>query len=366
MSIVFVGDWLPSRPVDARAVLGSDCAVGNLECVISSLSNRTEKAHSLVLDDSAYELVKNSGFAALSLANNHVNDAGLAAFDAMVDELNTFDAIQFFGTMKQPFAELVHGGLRCAVVGCLEKCRARGNNLFPEESVGGLIRQIRADYDRIVVTPHWGKESEYADQPSPQQIRRAESWIEAGADGVVGHHSHTIHGIRHRSDKPIYFSLGNFEFLHPASMAHPAARYGLQVDWCPESHEWQHRFLTCRDGAARAASSEESELLEGHLANLSASVRDVGGLSGYLRWARRVGPIYIPKSMASWRTRLRKSFASSFPRFCVWSLLPTTWIMALGNWLRDGQYLDQRQQIFARLGEVNTHTFSPVPQGQEN
>ena len=37
--------------------------------------------------------------------------------------------------------------------------------------------------------------------------------IDAGADIVVGHHSHVLQGIEFYKDKPILYSIGNFIFL---------------------------------------------------------------------------------------------------------------------------------------------------------
>jgi len=37
--------------------------------------------------------------------------------------------------------------------------------------------------------------------------------VDAGADAVVGHHTHIISGFEKYKDKPIFYSLGNFVLI---------------------------------------------------------------------------------------------------------------------------------------------------------
>ena len=45
----------------------------------------------------------------------------------------------------------------------------------------------------------------------PQQLE-AHALIDAGADAIVGHHTHTLQTIEKYREKPIYYSIGNFIF----------------------------------------------------------------------------------------------------------------------------------------------------------
>ena len=130
-----------------------------------------------------------------------------------------------------PYAEITLSSKRIAIIGCLEPCRSRGSRLFREENVAGLIRKIRGDFDFIFVTPHWGKEGEYAFHPSPWQRRLAQDWIAKGADGIFGHHSHTIHGYEEIQGKPVFYSLGNFLFKHEEGSKYPLTTLGLAVTY---------------------------------------------------------------------------------------------------------------------------------------
>jgi poly-gamma-glutamate capsule biosynthesis protein CapA/YwtB (metallophosphatase superfamily) len=59
------------------------------------------------------------------------------------------------------------------------------------------------------VDMHWG--SEYQDV-QPWQKTAAREFINAGADPVVGQHSHMLNGIELYKGKYIVYSLGNFAF----------------------------------------------------------------------------------------------------------------------------------------------------------
>jgi poly-gamma-glutamate synthesis protein (capsule biosynthesis protein) len=57
---------------------------------------------------------------------------------------------------------------------------------------------------------HWGAELDYA--PNDNQQLLGKIAIDAGADLVVGHHSHRINPIEEYNGKYIVYSLGNFCF----------------------------------------------------------------------------------------------------------------------------------------------------------
>lgn len=76
-----------------------------------------------------------------------------------------------------------------------------------------LIESIRAAKeacDYVVVYVHWGVEK--AEFPEAYQRELGKSYIDAGADVVIGSHPHVLQGIEFYRDKPIVYSLGNFVF----------------------------------------------------------------------------------------------------------------------------------------------------------
>lgn len=367
--LVFVGDWMPSRPICMRTLFKNAVAIGNLECVITNTQHVAEKAHRVVLGEQAIEIVRNSGFAALNLANNHVNDAGPEGFQRMIQSL-TFGApnVAVYGTRDKPVASLEVEGLRVGMIGCLERCRARGDNLFPIEDVTDLLRTVRSTFDRVVITPHWGKESEYSCCPSPAQLSQACIWLRNGADAVIGHHSHTIQGsLKLNQANRCYFSLGNFDFPHPEGSAYPLTDFGMAVRWQPSSHQWAEAFLSASHRGEPTRLSGKAEKIAAsffdELSQLSSETLGIAGdrevdresrevkqwlvlsrlrttvfpssLTGmnWLRWARIVGRTYVGKSYRSWMKRLRNNPLAAGPRFLVWQLLPMTLLLSVGAML---------------------------------
>lgn len=62
----------------------------------------------------------------------------------------------------------------------------------------------------IIVSLHWG--GEHTLQPVPLQRHEAHQLIQAGADILVCHHTHTLQTIEDFHGRRIYYSIGNFIF----------------------------------------------------------------------------------------------------------------------------------------------------------
>ncbi len=312
--LCFCGDYVPVRALDTEMAPG--LRVANLECAFADAGVASGKAYTSVLPpDRATE--ENVGrFAALSVANNHVCDAG--DFTAQLRRLEAkFPNVRFFGTVEHPYAELDADGKRVAVIGCLERCRSRGSRIFREEDVLPLLARLKIRFDRVYVCPHRGKESEYTRYPSPRQIRLAHRWIDAGADGVFGSHSHVFQGRELYRGKPVYYSLGNFCFPHPESALYPGTDWGLTVRLNDDggAEPGFHRFDG--EGNLRRADTAEGIAL---LDRISSPLEDWS----MWRWGRRIGGLYIGKNMASWKLRIGKKFPVNFVKFLVWNIMPLT------------------------------------------
>lgn len=325
MNLSFVGDWLPihGQPI---AYSSDPAVVGNIECVLADDVVSSGKAYTSVLPMKCIDNVIHSQFSALSLANNHVYDAGVAAYKLFKRRLVAeCKDIQFFGIKDRPFAELKIGGERIAVIGCLEPCRSRGADIFRQEDVTKLICEIKGRFDKIYVYPHWGKEGEYTRWPSPCLRKLARRWIDAGAEGLFGSHSHVFQGREFYNGKPIYYSLGNFYFPHPESKLYEGTDVGLCVEI--EEGKVEDRFV--RNGVLIEEASEIKKLKE-LLKSISAPLKDWTTW----KWARAVGPFNLKKNSASWRIRLRKNFVKTLPKFLLWQVLPKILLFRIASLCR--------------------------------
>ena len=73
-----------------------------------------------------------------------------------------------------------------------------------------LIKEARSGCDFLSVYIHWGVE--YDAYPQDYQTKIATDCFNAGADLILGAHTHCLQGISYISGKPVFYSLGNFVF----------------------------------------------------------------------------------------------------------------------------------------------------------
>ena len=315
MECLIVGDWLPRHSTLNKA---NAIGIGNLECAYADESIISAKAYTSILPRSCLDYVATGGFAALSVANNHVNDAGNFR-ETYVELTSRFPGIQFFGTTSKPYAVIEQSNNRTIVIGCLEPCRSRSDFIFKQEEVAALIGKLRSSQPQpptstlIFVYPHWGKEGEYTRYPAPWQRKLAREWIDAGADGVFGSHSHVPQGRETYKGKPIYYSLGNFDFDHPESKLYEGTSDQLMVKVDAETGRVEERFSSV--AAREAVDQASSELIGWNM----------------WKWARKVGPFNLKKNTASWKLRLKKNFIKTFPKFLVWQFLPQTLLFRIAS-----------------------------------
>lgn len=72
------------------------------------------------------------------------------------------------------------------------------------------IKKLKSDYDKIIVILHAGHE--HYNLPSPRMKKMFHFYVDAGADLIVCHHSHSVTGYELYNDVPIFYGIGNFIF----------------------------------------------------------------------------------------------------------------------------------------------------------
>ena len=96
--------------------------------------------------------------------------------------------------LTQPATENSAGVIRC----------------FEPELVCEMIEVAEQNSDFVIVYPHWGTELVKEIQADQQVL--AYAFIEAGADAIVGGHSHCLQGMEYYKGVPIFYSMSNFSF----------------------------------------------------------------------------------------------------------------------------------------------------------
>ena len=79
-----------------------------------------------------------------------------------------------------------------------------------KDVVAADIATAKETCDLVIVSFHWGDELDYA--PKSNQIMLGRAAVDAGADLVLGHHSHRINPIEKYNGKYIVYSLANCSF----------------------------------------------------------------------------------------------------------------------------------------------------------
>jgi hypothetical protein len=206
-----------------------DYIICNFENVYDSSAKvmRADKSSLLYFNENNLEIfiknTNNTNYIFL-LGNNHIHDLGRPGLRETQNILSKYSNISFTGAdvlpnVKNPFI-FEDGGKRIGILSCstdspeLMSRKAttefEGVLDFEDESIEEIIQKWKPSIDYLIVSPHWGRE--YIDYPSVQLRRKARSWIDAGADLVIGHHPHIIQGKENYKEKLIYYSLGNFIF----------------------------------------------------------------------------------------------------------------------------------------------------------
>ena len=205
----------------AAALRDADLTVGNLECAIVKKGHAVDKPYTFRGPEKALPLLKQH-FAAVSLANNHAGDWGKAGFLTELELLRETKLPYFGGGANtreahQPLV-LTARGRRVAFLGYNDfpprsfaaGPSSPGTAWLVEKDVIADIKAAHAGADIVLLFLHWGEELE--PEATPDQKALARKLIDAGADAVIGGHSHVTQSVEWHNNRPIVYSLGNFVF----------------------------------------------------------------------------------------------------------------------------------------------------------
>lgn len=262
--LIFSGDSAPKRPdMDSIFANTSDClhnadlVFGQLEAVVSEVG--TPACHSrlpLRTYHSAGKCLRKAGFDIMSFASNHALDWGLEGYYKTL-EIMEDSGILIVGVgnsideARRPVITEIDDGTK---IGILAYCSILPQGYWALPDRPGVnpmralectvpneydqpgtpvaqyswphpsdlknmiadIESLRSKVDVLVVSQHWGIHF------TPAVIADYQRYvghfaIDAGADIVVGHHSHILKGIEVYKGKVLAYSLANFATEGPAA-----------------------------------------------------------------------------------------------------------------------------------------------------
>jgi len=158
--------------------------------------------------------------AAVTLANNHLFDAGVAGIAATRRRLDEAGVAHFGAGETEHDARSLRtvesGGLRIGFLGRAEDCAQLHARTFPGPSLIRCpqllddVRSAAARCDALVVHLHHGVE--FVDWPAPHFVRLCRQLVDAGARVVVANHPHVPQGHEPRRSGRIFYCLGNLVF----------------------------------------------------------------------------------------------------------------------------------------------------------
>ncbi len=192
---------------NVREILSQDdMTIANLETTLTTAPVYKKDNRFVFSAPPEYvEILEHGSIEAVSFENNHALDHGETGI-AETQEVLTAAGITW-STEKQPAVFTTASGIR---IGLLSYQTFNGQYPRLQTQVPNDIANMKAQADIVLVSYHWGEEEDYAPNARQQQLGRLT--IDAGADLVVGHHSHRINPIELYNGKYIVYSLANFSF----------------------------------------------------------------------------------------------------------------------------------------------------------
>lgn len=307
--IQFAGDiFLHQGPMDAartgertydfrpfftyiKPFIDGDLAIANMEVPVDAHGGNHQLA-SFPLFNSPFEILDGlqyAGFNHLISANNHSFDQG---FEGLLNTVNSFEragiAHTGMNTNWDDFNTPTIINLNGIQVGILSYTDSVNGEEWrvPEASRAYAVRRFRshtlddipqitqdisdlrdAGAELVIVALHWG--AEYGDEPTEMQRLIARSVVDAGADVIMGKHSHTVHPVEwhYRGDGSrgfIMYSLGNF-LADQTRLTQPSVHSQI-------NDSWQHHSFIGRTQFGMLVSLEVTRELDGELTLGTADV----------------------------------------------------------------------------------------------
>lgn len=242
IKIVAVGDIMPGGVLNGTTkeyvsqevkdlFASGDLRVGTLETAIGNeprfyVEKMQRKADVIYAEDDDLNRLVELNVNIVSLANNHFFDLGPEGAEHTIKLLDKLGIMHCGGgrniqEASAPAVVTIKNKTIAFLAFCDWRDETTGWCPFAEDRVAGVnpmyddyvvaeIKKYRPNYDYIVIMPHWGVEYDY--MPSANVFRTHQKMLEAGADLILGGHTHCIQPIINQNRKSTVYSMGNFLF----------------------------------------------------------------------------------------------------------------------------------------------------------
>lgn len=229
IKILFVGDMMFDRYIrqiisakgqdfilqKAQTILqGNDLVVGNLEGPITqnasvSIASKMGERNNYIFtfDPNIADVLIKHNIMLVSMGNNHITNFGSDGI-AQTRNFLTQAGVRYFGDPENQVSNMAIEKFDDHTIVLVNYNQFSSGS--QEAALNSIQTAKRSGKDFVVVYAHWG--TEYVSEPSDAIRGLAHTFIDAGADVIIGTHPHVIQSKEKYQGKMIYYSLGNFIF----------------------------------------------------------------------------------------------------------------------------------------------------------
>ncbi len=178
-----------------------DFTIVNVEGVLTTRKEkRSGRTYNMRGDPSYAKILTAGNVDVCNVANNH-------ALDFLIDGLyDTRAALEGEGLAVCGYKQVHYAEIKGIKVGFLGISAWE----YDDDEIEQMVRSARENCDLLIVSVHWGEER--VNRFPREQRRTGERMVDAGADLVIGNHSHVYGEFYKYKGKYIIYSLGNFCF----------------------------------------------------------------------------------------------------------------------------------------------------------
>lgn len=191
----------------------NDVVVGNLEGPVGPFDSMSKESvvgsranMTFIFDPVVAGVLATHNIGIVNIGNNHILDYGRTGLETTRKHLGEMN-IAFFGDpIAREYTTHIYEYDNV-------KIGFANYNDFDGRLVSATLADIprlKKNADFVVVYAHWG--DEYKKNTSSRIRSLAHTFINAGADLIIGSHPHVIQEEEVYKGVPIYYSLGNFVF----------------------------------------------------------------------------------------------------------------------------------------------------------
>lgn len=249
----------------------ADIVIGNLEGVLSRRASSKQETFSGVPEFAG--ALKNVGFTVLNVANNHIMEKGVAGFNETI-EIVRATGMDICGTRNGDdyYCKPVIINKKGLAIGILaynwvsvdlfphaDDCIAQSHDSVvnytwhrnPQKDIENQkrvleynhnviqdIKRLKTNVDYMILVTHWG--FEFVPIPPFGVTLEARSFIDVGADLIIGIHPHVLQGCEYYKDKCIVYSLGNFIFDSRSKLTRDLAIFQAEIN---KEGKTRHDFI---------------------------------------------------------------------------------------------------------------------------